>query len=572
MKHLSAFAVSMILASAVTAQSPEPSPERDMRLLHDRLRAATEPASASDSSANALWTHQALDNTACVRGLDDITGDGVADAISGHSVLGSGDNFFALSGASSGAATVAWSQETVGGASGGYFWGDECIVKASDFTGDGIGEVLVGLAGGGRTANCFDATDGSLVWQFNTYNETDSGWVYSIREMPDITGDGVPEVIFGCGSDNDSVYCIDGSSTGNNPTVLWSFKALDAVFTVTWVPDVSGDGKPDVIAGTGDNDDRIYCLRSDTGTVVWTHSAGGSVMSIETIQDVSGDGVRDVVAALWNGARTVTCIASNNGGVVWNRPLGTGMKVAPLADVSGDGIDEVLVGTWDNAIVCVDGSTGAVRWSTPTGTTNGGDVWTIAAMPDVNGDGLEDVVAGSFDTYAYAVDGFDGSYIWEHATGNRVFSVSWTGDANGDGKPEALLGTQDTSNLTVVHAIEGDSGLLPPYVKLTGTGTVGTTTIGVHTTSIPADEYFLFIALGPAAIPVGGLGTLLLQPSTLRVVSNGLIPDDGTENIFLPIPNEPLLIGFSLHFQSLVGPDIFGGLPQLTNSVVTTLN
>ncbi len=495
-----------------------------------------------------------------------------ACAVSGHDISGSNDNLFAISGASASTASVLWSIETQGGASGGSFWGDDSVSVGADFTGDGIGDILGATAWGGRSANCFDATDGSLVWQLDTYNEPDSGWVYSIHDMPDITGDGVSEVIFGCGSRNDSVYCIDGSSRGTSPNVLWSHQAPDAVFAVTWVPDVTGDGLADVIAGTGDDDGIIYCLRSRGGTIAWFHDPGGTVYSLTTIQDVDGDGIRDVVAAVWNRSAAAVCVSSATGQRLWTQPSvgGYGMKVAPLPDVTGDGIDEVIVGSWNNAILCLDGSDGAQLWSTPTGSRNGGDVWTVSAIPDVNGDGFADALAGSFDTLIYGVSGIDGSVLWTHTTNNRVYSVSWMGDTNGDGKPEAIAGTQDTTSRTLVYCIEGDSGLEPPYLVRTGTAARGGA-IALHTTGLPGDGFGLFMSTGTAAVPVASFGTLLLDPQNLFALTSGAVPGSGTQATALPIPAIAALLGVPLHFQSLVGADLFAGVGGFTNREDVTI-
>lgn len=574
--------IALVLAlwgGGVAAQTagPPSSPDGDIRTLFERASRDTPKLilapSAATTAANVLWTMQAADNAACVRGTGDIDGDGVDDAVSGHDISGTADNLFAISGASSGAAATLWSIETQGGASGGSFWGDDSVSVASDITGDGVREILGAVAWGGRTANCFDGSSGALVWQLDTYNEAQNGWVYSIHEMPDITTDGVPEVIFGCGSTNDSVYCIDGASRGTSPTVLWSYKAPDAVFAVTWVPDVSGDGLADVIAGTGDNDGRLYCLRSDLGTPLWTYDPGGTVYSVDTIQDVDGDGARDVVAAVWNNAGAATCVSSATGQPLWTHAGvgGYGMKVAPLADATGDGIDEVLVGSWNNAVLCLDGATGATLWSAPTGTKNGGDVWTVSSIPDVDGDGVADAIAGSFDTLVYGLSGADGSILWTQATANRIYSVSWTGDANGDGKPEALAGTQDTANQTLVWGIEGDSGLIPPYLVLTGSGGLGTP-ITMRTTALPGNVFALFLALGTGSINIGPFGTLLLDPQTMVTVKVGFAPAGGTDATTLVIPTTASLIGLPLYFQSLAGPDLFAGLASFTNRVLATIH
>jgi hypothetical protein len=369
------------------------------------------------------------------------------------------------------------------------------------------------------------------------------------------------------------VYCIDGQSGGASPTPLWSFQALDAVFAVTWVPDVSGDGIAEAVAGSGDNDGRIYCLNGSTGAVLWIHDPNGTVYSLDTIQDVDGDGVRDLVAATWSAVRPALCVSSATGNELWAQPAvaGNGMKVSPLADHTGDGVDEVLVGSWDNAIHCLDGATGAVRWSKVTGTFNGGDVWTVSAIPDVNGDGFADALGGSFDTHVYCCDGTSGAVLWAAGTGNRVFSVSWMADANGDGKPEALAGTQDTTNLTLVHAIEGDSGLVPPYLVLTGSGALGTT-VTIHTTGLPGDDFLLLLSGGTASIPLPPWGSLLLDPATLFLIDAGELPADGTHATPLPLPTDPVFAGFTVYFQSLVGADFGSGIGAFTNTVQTTLH
>lgn len=549
--------------------------DRDQLTLRARALAGAPTGlevSPDGAVAEVLWTSQAADNATCVRSFGDLDGDGVPDAIAGHDINGANDNLFAISGTSSGTATYLWTIETIGGVSGGSFYGDDCLAPASDLTGDGVPEILGATAWGGRSANCFDGSDGSLLWQLDTYSESASGWVYTIREIPDVTGDGVPEAVFGCGSSNDSVYCVDGASRGTPATVLWSYKARDAVFAVGWVPDINGDGIAEVVVGTGDYDGRIYCLAGDTGVPLWIHDPDGTIMSLATVSDVDGDGRDDVVAAVWNATAGAVCVSSMTGNRLWTHGAvgGNGMKVAALPDVSGDGVDEVLVGSWNNAILCLDGATGARRWSTPTGTKNGGDVWTLSAMPDVNGDTLSDAVAGSFDGLVYGVDGRTGAVLWTQDTGNRVYSASWMNDVDGDGKPEAIAGTQDTVNNVLVYGIAGDSGLTLPYLARSGAARPGGV-VELHSNGLPGDAFIVFGALGTASLPVVTFGTLLLDPATLFQLSAGAVPGTGTGTAVLPLPASPALVGVTLYFQSLVGADPRARLAALTNRVQMTI-
>lgn len=446
-------------------------------LLRQRAERFPEPvpvrAAGTVHPGKLLFSFVAADNGECVRAIPDVNGDGRDEVLVGIDQSGQ-DNVFCLDGASRGSADLVWSIETSGGLSGGSCYGDQSIVLASDVDGNGLGNVLVGTAWGGRTAFALDTLAGAEQWRYDTYLEPDSGWIYSLCEIADVTGDGVPEVAFGSGSFNDRVHLVDGGSSGQ-ATVRWSWYAGDAVYSVRNLGDVNGDGHDDVLAAVGDNVDHVVCLEGDStapgGTVLWTYAPGQSVFACGVLPDVTGDGVDEALAVLWlNGGSAIRCLNGATGSLLWFDTTITefGMMADPIADVTGDGLADVVVGSWENAVSVLDGSDGSLVWKTTVGTQNGGDVWSARAIDDLNGDGRPDVIAGSFDTRVYALDGDTGHVFWSQATGNRVFSVAPVGDLNGDGRPEVVAGTQDTTSNTVVWVLEGDAGIAPPPHAPTG--------------------------------------------------------------------------------------------------------
>ncbi len=407
-----------------------------------------------------LFFMTAVDNASCVRSVADVNGDGRNEIVVGIDESQT-DNIFLLDGASSGPATPVWAIETMDGVSGGSPWGDQSLVPAADADGDGRQEILLGTAWGGRTAYSLDSLDGSIDWKFDTYTAPDSGWVYSLAQLDDITGDGVPEAAFGAGSDNDTVYAVDGASSGA-ATVLWRYQAADAVLSVRDLGDVNGDGDHDVLAAIGDQGQQLVALSGGTaspnGEVLWTYAAGVTAAACGVMPDVTGDGVREALAVLWTSdGSSIRCLDGATGGLIWasTEVHDFGMMVDVLDDVTGDGIPEIIVSSWENAVIVLDGEDGSQVWKTTVGTTNGGDVWTARAIDDLNGDGRQDVIGGSFDYHVYAFDGDDGKILWAFNTDNRIFSVYPVGDLDGDGRPEVVAGTQDTNNDVVVHVLTG---------------------------------------------------------------------------------------------------------------------
>jgi outer membrane protein assembly factor BamB len=407
------------------------------------------------------------DNAACVRSTPDVTGDGLDEVLVGIDKSGT-DNVFCLDGASAGAASVVWKLETSGGLSGGSCYGDQSLVPVSDGESSGAANVLVGTAWGGRTAFDLDTLSGGELWRFDTYLDVDSGWIYSLCEIADVTGDGVPEVAFGVGSDGDAVILVDGASPGAQADIVWRFPTADAVYSVRNIGDANADGEDDVLAALGDNADLIVCLEGDatsaSGNLLWSYDPGFGVgvFACGVQPDITGDGVQEALAVLWTTAGSaIRCLNGATGALLWSSADVTqyGMAVDTLGDVTGDGVGELVVSSWDNAVIVLSGADGALVWKTKVGTVNGGDVWTARAIGDLNSDGRPDVIAGSFDYHVYALDGRTGDVFWAYDTGNRIYSVHPVGDLNGDGRPEVAVGTQDTTSNVVVHVLDGGAGI-----------------------------------------------------------------------------------------------------------------
>lgn len=408
------------------------------------LSALLLPRTAPAAGGDLVWSFQGIEDVNCADEIEDQNSDGVPDVIVETYDAGAvGDHLYCLSGGAAGPAAVAiWHTHPVGGLSSGGGYGDECVQTSSDLNGDGVQDVLLGTAWGGRSAYGIDGTDGSQIWIFDTYSyrppdPPESGWVYTITSVPDVNGDTHPDAFFGCGSFNDRVYHVSGL----NGAVLYSQPVGDATYASAALDDVNGDGLGDAAIGVGDNADAVWCLRGGTGGApeLWMQPMPGTVMTVARIADLSGDGINDIVAGAW--ASRVIAFDGATGDTIWVAVLpGSNyvMKVASLDDVNADGRQDVAVGSWDDRAFVLSGMDGTQLWSFPTG----GDVWTVARLADVTGDGLNDVVAGSFDGFVYALDGTDGSEVWHYNTGNRLYYVKGTSDLTGNGVPDVFAGTQ----------------------------------------------------------------------------------------------------------------------------------
>jgi len=449
--------------------------EQDWQLLQKRLNGAgtSQPSPIPQvkeglkAGGDLIWWFQGIENVVCVSEFVDVDGDTLPDVLVESYDAGAPvqDHFFCFKGNSPGYGDTLWSCRPLGGPSNSGGYGDQCVSYIEDVNGDGHADALLATAWGGRTAYAINGMTGATIWSYDTYSHADTGWVYSICAIPDLTGDGIDDVLLGVGSPGDVAICVNGT----NGNVIWKFYANDAVGTVAAIEDVNNDGYADAVIGGLDNEYRIICLSghsSGTPSIIWPFTTGGGLWDVSVIEDVDGDGYQDVLGG--GTAYTVYCRNGRTGSQIWNYYVGSGdwvMRVEPIADIDDDGIQDVLVGSWKNAIICLSGVDGSVICNYTVGTLNGGDVWSVDPIDDVNGDGYPEALGGSFDYYVYCVDVKACSLLWQYYTGNRLYTVRGLPDVNGDHTPDALAGTQMLTDGGRAYCISGGDQLFAaPYV------------------------------------------------------------------------------------------------------------
>ncbi len=266
------------------------------------------------------------------------------------------------------------------------FEGAQCS-KPSVFASPALGDV--------NKDGVVDASFGVLglrAWSTDSSGNTGYGWplywddtIYGSPALADITGDGQTEIIMpGDSSPGPPVDHRGGmvrALTGKGQQ-LWEFRTNEIVRSSPSVGDITGDGDPEIVFGTGNywarqpggatDCSKIFALKRN-GTLLWSKDIGAQTMASPTLADFNGDGVLDVAVGGWR--RPCTPPAENmvNDGRVWilNGTTGEPLPGFPqasggflvigqivTADINNDGGQDAIVPT-ANGVHIFSGKTGA---------------------------------------------------------------------------------------------------------------------------------------------------------------------------------------------------------------------
>ncbi|MEI8258738.1 MAG: FG-GAP-like repeat-containing protein, partial [Deltaproteobacteria bacterium] len=278
--------------------------------------------------------------------------------------------------------------------------------------------------------------------------------------IPDVDGDGQPDVIVGTGGRGAYVYLNGASGLSATPT------SLDARGDLPVAGDVNGDGFVDVIDGSPSDPAQLF-LGSASGLRATTTAFAGTRPI--AAGDVNRDGYADVLdgAALRFGSAAGLTASS----VALTLPPGShGLpRAAGVGDFNGDGygdvatVDQIAMGpmTGGNGYLYLGGpdglSTAPIALDSPTETNSALGFFVITSAGDVNGDGLADVAMSAHNlVYVFlgASSGAGGAPIVLHPPGPAAqfaVSLSGAGDVDADGFADVIVGDWGANGAFVYH-------------------------------------------------------------------------------------------------------------------------
>lgn len=264
----------------------------------------------------------------------------------------------------------------------------------------------------------------------------------SLAALPDISGDGRPEII--AGMDSGNIFCLSSEPTSPT-TVLWSAKANGGVLALLPVPKADQTTTPGLVAAT--NLGWIYLFRAGgagAGIDLWSYKTSCNISALALLDDRDGDGINEIAAG--GGDQRVYLLNGATGAPVWTTALG-GISsgggyvhaIVNAGDLNGDSVPDIFVRTWeDGKVRALNGATGAILW-----TANVAGYYTdpLAASGDVNGDGFTDFLTGGNDRVMRLCSGKNGAVIWSYTFARPLRSVIAPGDVDDDGKPDGIGAT-----------------------------------------------------------------------------------------------------------------------------------
>jgi hypothetical protein len=391
---------------------------------------------------------------------EDVTGDGLADAVVRDPGPGSGTlRVYAHDGATTG---NPW--QTPASLGGAWDFADALLL--GDVTGDARLDVVArDPAAGNGTLWIYPHNGATTGNTWTTRYQAGTNWnAHGLLQLGDMNGDGTLDLVTreqGNANGTRWIYPHNGSSTGNPWTSarLWAGTGWN-IGNVVLLADVTGDGLPDSLLRDSSSALWIYPHNGVTNGNPYTSrffaGSGWDLAKTLLVGDANADGHNDLLAIDESGALWVYPSSGATSGNPYTVPryaAGTGWNAIAntfvVADVNGDGRSDLLARLRAGDLWVHPNNATATPWSTR---FSAGARWTFEnqlLLGDVTGDHRPDLVArdpadadGALWIYPH-----DGSTSGDPWTSPRVLAgTGWNlaveivlGDLTGDGWRDILL-------------------------------------------------------------------------------------------------------------------------------------
>ncbi|MFT7667810.1 MAG: hypothetical protein ACI8X5_000494 [Planctomycetota bacterium] len=315
----------------------------------------------------------------------------------------------------------------------------------------------------------------------------------AVAGVGDVDGDLVPDWAASSpfsntnGSMSGSVRIFSGA-TGNTLMSFTGAAAGDLFGYSVAGGDLNGDGRSDIIIGAYGSDSggtdagTVYAFSGLDESLIFSQdgsSAGDSLgFAVSFIRDVNGDGKGDVLAGAWtadsngmNNNGEVVLLRGTNG-VQMDKWVGEnpfdffGYSVAGLDDVDGDGFGDLVVGAPGNGVngsgagsaYVYSGATGALIHSMLGDAAGDGFGSAVADGGDVDIDNSSDIFVGAPGSDLNAANA-GLARIFSGTTGATLYS--FTGDGIGDNFGGAVAGNFDVTADNITDLFVGAANADP---------------------------------------------------------------------------------------------------------------
>jgi hypothetical protein len=327
--------------------------------------------------------------------LADMTGDGVLDAVSAHTL----SQVSIMTGACDGTfgAPATFDAGT---------WAED--IATADFNGDGRPDVAA-TSGGNNSLWVYLNAGGGRLGAPSLLTAGNGPWGLAAG---DLSGDGRPDLVAANNySGTLSLFISLGDGTFAPVKTLTS--GGQGTIDVA-IGDLNRDGRPDlaVAIGSGTGEIGLFFNRGDGGfspMVSKSVTPLGNAPTQIAVGDLNGDGWLDVASAHSSSGTLGVFLGARDGGLLAQRSYdaGTGLETLRLGDLNGDGtLDAVLTngvinGSSEQSVSVLLGNgdgTFRGRLVVPAGPNP-----QAVAIADVNGDGKKDLVVGVHGTHVLSV-------------------------------------------------------------------------------------------------------------------------------------------------------------------------